>query len=89
VLPVQFARNQYRFHPFLAICTIGIGPHSECSCRLQELLRADYLHGLFENAAVLKALFGTEPPPLDLCFDRLAGSVEAAFTRETLLSLLG
>jgi adenosylcobyric acid synthase len=47
-----------------------------------------YLHGLFENPAVLQALFGHQNRPLDEVFDRLAARVEAGFTRDTLLSLL-
>jgi hypothetical protein len=64
VLPVQFARNQYRFHPFLAICTIGIGPHSECSCRLQELFRADYLVGFLQAEAPARA---PQASPVEAC----------------------
>jgi adenosylcobyric acid synthase len=47
-----------------------------------------YLHGLFENPAVLHALFGSAPRPLEDSFNRLADSVGACFTRDTLLSLL-
>jgi len=35
-----------------------------------------YLHGLFENAAVLKAFSGSEPEPLDTVFDGLADAVD-------------
>ncbi|MFT3780081.1 MAG: cobyric acid synthase [Ottowia sp.] len=37
-----------------------------------------YLHGLFEDAAVLHALFGARAPTLDEVFDRLAGTLAAA-----------
>jgi len=47
-----------------------------------------YLHGLFENPAVLQALFGSAPPPLDARLDALAERVGHCFTRPTLLSLL-
>jgi adenosylcobyric acid synthase len=47
-----------------------------------------YLHGLFENPAVLRALFERAARPLDDTFNRLAQRVEACFTRDTLLSLL-
>ena len=38
-----------------------------------------YLHGLFEDAAVLHALFGARAPTLDDVFDRLAGTLAQAF----------
>ncbi len=38
-----------------------------------------YLHGLFEDAAVLHALFGARAPSLDAVFDRLAADIERAF----------
>ena len=38
-----------------------------------------YLHGLFEDAAVLRALFGARAPSLDTVFDRLAAEIERAF----------
>lgn len=37
-----------------------------------------YLHGLFEDPAVLHALFGARAPTLDDVFDRLADALEAA-----------
>jgi len=47
-----------------------------------------YLHGLFENPAVLAALFGQAAPALDGVFDRLADTVDAAFAPGVLMSLL-
>jgi adenosylcobyric acid synthase len=47
-----------------------------------------YLHGLFEDPAVLHALFGATLPSLDAVFERLADSVDAAFGEAALLSLL-
>jgi len=38
-----------------------------------------YLHGLFENPAVLQALFGAQVPTLETVFDGLADFVEAHF----------
>jgi adenosylcobyric acid synthase len=38
-----------------------------------------YLHGLFENAAVLRALFGAGAPTLDTVFDGLADFIERHF----------
>jgi adenosylcobyric acid synthase len=37
-----------------------------------------YLHGLFEDAAALRALFGVGAPTLDDVFDRLADTLHAA-----------
>jgi len=47
-----------------------------------------YLHGLFENPAVVAALFGRAAPPLEAVFDRLADTVDAAFAPGTLMNLL-
>ena len=49
---------------------------------------AVYLHGLFENPAVVQALFGRRPPPLDAVFDRLADSVDQHFNPGALMALL-
>ncbi|HEX4153157.1 MAG TPA: cobyric acid synthase, partial [Steroidobacteraceae bacterium] len=49
-------------------------------------LLALYPHGLFENARVLKALFGAEAPTLDDVMEGLADLVEERFERRTLLS---
>ena len=38
-----------------------------------------YVHGLFEDAAVLHALFGAAAPSLDEVFEGLARALEAAF----------
>ncbi len=38
-----------------------------------------YLHGMFENAAVLHALFGASAPSLDSVFDGLADFIDARF----------
>lgn len=51
-----------------------------------------YLHGLFENPAVLQALFGTPAgalaDPLEAAFERLADAVDAAFAPGALMGLL-
>ncbi|MDB5752693.1 MAG: cobalamin biosynthesis protein CobQ, partial [Ramlibacter sp.] len=46
-----------------------------------------YLHGLFENDAVLQALFGAHARTLDSVFDGLADYVEAHFTPGVLHAL--
>ncbi len=47
-----------------------------------------YLHGLFENPAVVQALFGRRPPPPDAVFDRLADTVDQHFSPGALMALL-
>lgn len=49
---------------------------------------AVYLHGLFENPAVVAALFGRSPPPLDAVFDGLADLIDAHFPPGALMALL-
>jgi adenosylcobyric acid synthase len=48
-----------------------------------------YLHGLFEDPAVLRALFGAATAPLDAVFDGLADFVDAHFPPGFLLGLTG
>jgi adenosylcobyric acid synthase len=47
-----------------------------------------YLHGLFEDAGVLQALFGASAPTLDTVFDRLADVVEQHFDTGVLPGLI-
>ena len=47
-----------------------------------------YLHGLFEDTAVLRALFGTRAPTLDSVFDGLARSADACFAPGVLAALI-
>ena len=47
-----------------------------------------YLHGLFEDAGVLQALFGAVTPTLDSVFDGLADFVEQHFEPGVLASLI-
>ena len=47
-----------------------------------------YLHGLFEDAAVLRALFGAEAPTLDGVFDGLADALCTSFTPGVLDALV-
>ena len=47
-----------------------------------------YLHGLFEDPAVLQALFGTSVPTLDTVFDGLADYIERHFEAGVLASLV-
>jgi adenosylcobyric acid synthase len=47
-----------------------------------------YLHGLFEDASVLRALFGAAPPPLDAVFDGLADCIERHFDSGVLEDLI-
>ena len=47
-----------------------------------------YLHGLFENASVLHALFGATAPTLDSVFDGLANYIEQHFQPGVLRALI-
>lgn len=47
-----------------------------------------YLHGLFEDAAVLQALFGARAPTLDAVFDRLADTLAQACAPGVLEALI-
>jgi adenosylcobyric acid synthase len=47
-----------------------------------------YLHGLFEDPAVLHALFGTSAPTLDSVFDGLADYISQHFEAGFLASLI-
>ena len=47
-----------------------------------------YLHGLFEDAAVLRALFGAGAPSLGAVFDGLADAIERAFEPGVLAALI-
>ena len=49
---------------------------------------AVYLHGLFEQPAVLQALFGATTPTLDAVFDGLADFIEQHFAPGVLASLI-
>ena len=48
-----------------------------------------YLHGLFENPAVLQALFGVQVPTLETVFEGLADYIERHFEPGVLYGLLG
>jgi adenosylcobyric acid synthase len=47
-----------------------------------------YVHGLFENASVVEALFGVPHSPLEQAFDRLADFVVEHMTADTLNALI-
>ena len=47
-----------------------------------------YLHGLFEDAAVLHALFGAQAPTLETVFDGLADGVARHFAPGVLDALI-
>jgi adenosylcobyric acid synthase len=54
----------------------------------QDSVLALYTHGLFENAAVIKALFGAETPTLEDTLDGLADFVDEHLGRDRLMALL-
>jgi adenosylcobyric acid synthase len=43
-----------------------------------------YLHGIFEDPRLMRALFGVSPPSFDVTLDRLADVAEAVFSSELL-----
>ncbi|MBP7567206.1 MAG: cobyric acid synthase [Burkholderiaceae bacterium] len=47
-----------------------------------------YLHGLFEDPGVLRALFGAQVPTLDVVFDALAEVIDGCFAPGELMRLL-
>ena len=47
-----------------------------------------YLHGMFEDPRVLRALFGAATPTLDSVFDGLADYVEKHFEPNVLASFI-
>jgi len=48
-----------------------------------------YVHGMFESAAVMRALFGSAPRPLDAVFDGLADFIDGRFAPGALAGLIG
>ncbi|HEY6456061.1 MAG TPA: cobyric acid synthase [Steroidobacteraceae bacterium] len=58
-----------------------------CGWQCGQLL-ALYTHGLFENAGVLRALFGAQVPTLDDTFEGLADFIEEHIAARVLMSLL-
>ena len=47
-----------------------------------------YLHGLFEDPAAVRALFGAAAPTLDTVFERLAATLQSSFTPGALDALI-
>jgi hypothetical protein len=63
------------------VCEIGAWQHGE--------VLALYTHGVFENAAVLQALFRQHAPTLDDTLDGLADFIDEHIGARTLTALLG
>jgi len=70
----------------LRVAMNGAGNPSPLGWQLGPIL-AVYLHGIFENHEVVRALFGRSARPLDAVFDALAAHVDAHFDPGFLLSL--
>jgi adenosylcobyric acid synthase len=87
---VSFDAYQIRHgHTEPAICDDLLRPVLPDGCGWQsgEIL-ALYTHGLFENPAVVRALFGQEVPTLDDTFEGLADFIERHMGADTLTALL-
>jgi len=90
-LPVQgyeihLGRSQAQ-HPGLQVALPGSNAAQPLGWQQGPVL-ALYLHGLFENPAVVQALFGVQSKPLDAVFDALADCVDAHFKPGALMALL-
>jgi adenosylcobyric acid synthase len=59
-----------------------------CAWQHRDVL-ALYTHGIFENAAVLRALFGQHAPSLDDTLDGLADFIDEHIGARALTALLG
>lgn len=73
--------SQQGIHPPKAVLPGGIGWQ-------QGSVLVCYIHGMFENPAVLQALFGAQVKTLDDSFDQIANIVDQHFGYERLMSLL-
>ena len=72
-----------------ALLAVGAGPGPTVIGWQRGPILALYLHGLFENADVMTALFGTPGRSLDEAFDRLADGIDRHISRKTLMDLIG
>ena len=73
--------------PATRVALVATSGHAPLGWQRGNVL-AVYVHGLFENPAVLHALFGVEPRSLDSVFDALADLLDAHFAPGVLMSLL-
>ena len=78
----QHMRNHARVMQLAAGMAGEVGSARHC-----QALAARARPGLFENPAVVQALFGRAPPPLDAVFDRLAATIDPHFSPGALLAL--
>lgn len=76
-------------HPALPLASVALrDERGEAIGWQQGPVLGHYVHGLFEQPAVLQALFGQSGQSLDQVFDRLADYVDTHFRPGALLSLI-
>ncbi|MFZ4284929.1 cobyric acid synthase [Variovorax sp. HJSM1_2] len=68
---------------------VPVLPHNLGWCNTAGNVLGLYLHGMFEDAAVLAALFGAQASSPDQVFDGLADYIERHFAPGVLASLIG
>lgn len=77
-------------HPSLSPATVALrGDGGEAIGWQQGSVLGLYAHGLFEQPALLQALFGQSGPSLDQVFDGLADFIDVHFQPGSLMGLLG
>ena len=77
----EIHHGQTRFHPAMQAAgaqALEVMPGLAWQSGNTNVL-GTYLHGLFENPAVLQALFGAQVPTLDSVFDGLADHIDRHF----------
>ena len=84
----EIRHGQTALRADLADGTHPVMPHGLAWQNAQGNVLGVYLHGLFEDPAVLRALFGAVVPTLDTVFEDLADYIEKHFEAGVLQSLI-